>query len=284
MTEDLSRREVEQLSLYLDGELSPKEAADTEALLTKNAEARRTLEEFSATRMLMRSLPEVRPPRNFGLTPEMAGIREKSTAYPIFRFATAIAAVGFVILVGLDVLVSGATLGARAPAMDAQMDLAAPAAELAPVDEAMKSVVEEEMALEALGEVADSITTGEDGYYQENAAQEGRAAAEEPAHEEAEGEALSAEPESPLPSATQPPPSVAEGEDVDMAAGDELDEAASQSPDEEAFLLGREVMDSRTEIPSFRVSLFSVVRILEISLGLVIIVLAGLTLFLRRRS
>lgn len=284
MTDDLSRREVEQLSQYLDGELSHKEAADIEALLMENAEARRALEEFSATRMLMRSLPEVRPPRNFSLTPEMAGIREKSKAYPILRFATALAAFGFVILVGLDVLASGATMGARAPAMEAQMDFAAPAAELAPVDEAMKSVVEEEMALEALGELADSITTDEGGFFQENAAQEGRAVVEEPAHEEAEGEVLSAEPESPLPSATQPSPFVAESEDVDMAAGGELDEAAPRAPDEEALLLGREVMDSRTEDPSFRVSPFPVVRILEISLGLVIIVLAGLTLFLRRRS
>lgn len=284
MTDDLSRREVEQLSQYLDGELSHKEAADIEALLMENAEARRALEEFSATRMLMRSLPEVRPPRNFSLTPEMAGIREKSKAYPILRFATALAAFGFVILVGLDVLASGATMGARAPAMEAQMDFAAPAAELAPVDEAMKSVVEEEMALEALGELADSITTDEGGFFQENAAQEGRAAAEEPASEDAEGEDLSAEPESPLPSATQPPPSVAEGEDVDVAAGGELDETAARAPDEEALLLGRVVMDSRTEISSFRVSPFTVVRIIEISLGLVIIVLAGLTLFLRRRS
>ena len=284
MTEDLTRRKVELLSLYLDGELSPAEAADTEALLTENAEARRTLEEFRATRMLMSSLPEIHPPRNFSLTPEMAGIREKSTAYPILRFATAIAAFGFVILVGLDVLVSGATLGIRAPAMEAQMDFAAPAAELAPVDEAMKSVVEDEMALEALGELADSITTGEDGFFQENAPQEGRAVVEEPASEEAEGEALSAEPESPLPSATQPPPSVGEGEDVDMAAGGELDETLSQAPVEDEPLLGREFIDSRTEIPSFRFSPFSMVRILEISLGLVIIVLAGLTLFLRRRS
>ncbi len=238
MTEDLSRREIEQLSLYLDGELSSKEAADTEALLTENAEVRRALEEFSATRLLMRSLPDVRPPRNFSLTPEMAGVREKSTAYPILRFATALAAFGFVILVGLDVLASGASLGSRVSALDSQMEFSAPAAELAPVDEAMKSAVEEEMALEALGELADSITTDEQGFFQENAAQEGRAAAEEPVSEEAEGEALSAEPEFPLPSATQPPPSIAEGEDVDMAAGGELDEAAPQAPEEDAPLLG----------------------------------------------
>ena len=284
MTEDLSRREVEQLSLYLDGELSPKEAADIEAMLAENAEARRALEEFSATRMLMRSLPEVRPPRNFSLTSEMAGVREKSTAYPILRFATALAAFGFVILVGLDVLTSGVSLGSRVSALDSQMEFAAPAAELAPVDEAMKSAVEEEVALEAPGELADSITTDEQGFFQENAAQEGRAAAEEPVSEEAEGEVLSAEPESPLPQATQPLPSVVEGEDADMAAGGELDEVASRALEEDAPLLGREIMDSRSESPSFRVSPFSVMRILEISLGLVIMVLAGLTLFLRRRS
>ncbi len=284
MTEDLSRREVEQLSLYLDGELSPNEAADTENLLSENAEARRALEELSTTRMLMRSLPEVRPPRNFSITSEMAGVREKSTAYPILRFATALAAFGFVILVGLDVLASGASLGSRVSALDSQMEFAAPAAEFAPVDEAMKSAVEEEVPLEAPGELADSITTDEQGFFQENAAQEGRAAAEEPVSEEAEGEVLSAERESPLPQATQPLPAVVEGEDADMAAGGELDEVASRALEEDAPLLGREIMDSRTESPSFRVSPFSVMRILEISLGLVIMVLAGLTLFLRRRS
>ena len=284
MTEDLTRRAVEQLSLYLDGELSPEEAVEIEALLTENAKARYVLEELRITRTLMRSLPEVKPPRNFSLTAEMAGIREKSSAYPIFRFATALAVFGFVILVGLDALASRATFGARAPAMESQMEFAAPAAELAPVDEAMKSVVEEEMSIEAPGEFADSIASDEQGFFQENAAQEGRAVAEESAPEEAEGESLSADPESSHPAATQPAPTTSDGEDLDMAAGAELDLSDSFAPQKEAPLLGREYMNSRTESPSFRVSPISGLRLLEISLGLVIIVLAGLTLFLRRRS
>ncbi len=274
MNQDLSRREVEHLSLYLDGELSPEDAAYIQSLLAANAEARRALEELNTTRMLMGSLPEIRPPRNFYLTPEMVGIREKSAAYPLLRFATALAAVGFVILVGLDALASGALLGGRAPAMEAQMEFAAPAAQLVPLDETMKSAVED--GIEAQKELADSITSGEGGFSQENAAEEGRAAAEEAMPGEAEGEALSAEPESPLLSATQPRPPVADGEDVD--------ESASRAPEEEAPLLGRELVDSRTEISSSRVSRISVFRILEISLGLVILVLTGLTIFLRRRS
>jgi len=60
-----------------------------------------------------------RPPRNFTLTPEMAGIREPRRGYPVLRWASALATLAFMAACGLDafgVLSRGVSLGASAPA------------------------------------------------------------------------------------------------------------------------------------------------------------------------
>jgi negative regulator of sigma E activity len=105
MTE-LKERDLRQLSAYLDGELNPKESARLETRLKIDPQLREALRNLDGTRKLIRSLPQVRPPRNFTLTPEMAGIQQRRSLYPIFRFATVVAAVAFVVLVGADTFFS----------------------------------------------------------------------------------------------------------------------------------------------------------------------------------
>jgi hypothetical protein len=105
MTE-LKERDLKQLSAYLDGELKPKEAARLETRLKREPKLWEMFQDLDRARKLVSSLPPVRPPRNFTLTPEMAGIRERRSLYPVFRFATVVAAVAFAVLVGADTFFS----------------------------------------------------------------------------------------------------------------------------------------------------------------------------------
>src|SRR3972149_6961149 len=97
----LSTRDLERLSATLDGQLAPGEAAGLEARLQDDSALRETLEGLRQTKAALRSLPSLRPPRSFTLTPQMVGIRPRRPAYPALRLATAIATVAFMIVTGL---------------------------------------------------------------------------------------------------------------------------------------------------------------------------------------
>jgi hypothetical protein len=90
-------RDVELLSAYLDGELTQVESARLETRLKSDPQLRTVFDDISQSRSLLRKLPARRAPRNFTLTPKMAGIKPPvPRAFPIFRFASALAAVLFV--------------------------------------------------------------------------------------------------------------------------------------------------------------------------------------------
>lgn len=101
----ISNRDWEALSAYLDGQLSLKERDRLEARLKASADLQDALEQLRRTRSVLRSLPPVRAPRNFTLTPQMVRARAApSPAYPIFRFASALAAVLLVLVLLGDFL------------------------------------------------------------------------------------------------------------------------------------------------------------------------------------
>jgi hypothetical protein len=105
MMREMTNREWEALSAYLDNELAPKERSSLEAQLKQDHDLRIALQELRRTRIVLRSQPKMRAPRNFTLTPEMAGIRTQSRpasrAYPFFRLASALATIALVlVLVG----------------------------------------------------------------------------------------------------------------------------------------------------------------------------------------
>jgi len=87
----ITSRDLERLSAYLDGALSAKEASSLEARLREDPILQQALLELKETARLVASLSEVPLPRNFTLTPEMAGIRERPRVYPVMRLATALA-------------------------------------------------------------------------------------------------------------------------------------------------------------------------------------------------
>ena len=96
MTPTPSFRDVEQLSAYLDNHLSQADRQRLETRLKTEPELRGLLSDLSQSRSLLRSLPARKAPRNFRLTPEMAGIRPPiPRAFPMFRLASTLAAVLF---------------------------------------------------------------------------------------------------------------------------------------------------------------------------------------------
>jgi len=96
-------RDLELLSTYLDGQLSPSESTRLEARLKTDPELASVLTDLRAARTLLRKLPARKAPRNFTLTRKMVGQNPPlPRAYPIFRFATALATLLFVFSFGLN--------------------------------------------------------------------------------------------------------------------------------------------------------------------------------------
>ena len=90
-------RDVELLSSYLDGQTSPSDSTRLEARLKTDPELGRALQALRESRGLLRQLPHRRAPRNFTLTRQMVGLKPPlPRAYPVFRFATALATILFI--------------------------------------------------------------------------------------------------------------------------------------------------------------------------------------------
>lgn len=134
MTQMISPREQETLSAYLDNALNPRERQRLETQLQARPELRAALQDLRQTRQLLRSAPALRAPRNFTLTPEMAGLRTKPPrVYPVFRLAFALASILFVLVVGGEMFWGSP---AASPAEEVAMAPAAQsfALEAAPMD------------------------------------------------------------------------------------------------------------------------------------------------------
>ncbi|NOY99228.1 MAG: hypothetical protein GXP40_08515 [Chloroflexi bacterium] len=88
-----SYRDLEKLSAYLDGELPAAESRRLESRLASDPGLRAALDDLKRTRAVLRRTPRRRAPRSFTLTPEMVAPRPPMPrAYPILRFASAVAA------------------------------------------------------------------------------------------------------------------------------------------------------------------------------------------------
>lgn len=112
-----SFRDYELLSAYLDRELGQKDKTRLVARIVKEPELAKALEELRQTRSLLRQTPHRKAPRNFTLTPKMAGIRPPvPRVVPALSWASAIAMVMFVCTLGYNLLASGGlSFGAAAP-------------------------------------------------------------------------------------------------------------------------------------------------------------------------
>jgi hypothetical protein len=77
--------------------------AKVEARLNSDPELESEMRSMRATRTLLRKLPSRKAPRNFTLTPKMVGRNPPlPRAYPVFRWATAVATLLFFFTIGIN--------------------------------------------------------------------------------------------------------------------------------------------------------------------------------------
>lgn len=100
----MTPQDFNQLSAYLDNQLSRAEKTKLEARLGREPDLQKTLADLRLTRRMLRSLPTVKPPRNFTLTRAQAQAtsRPRWQLFPALRLATALAGFAFVFLLAVD--------------------------------------------------------------------------------------------------------------------------------------------------------------------------------------
>jgi hypothetical protein len=101
---NISNRDWELLSAYIDGQLSSGKREQLEARIQTTPELRAALEDLTQTRALVRSLPCLKAPHSFRLTPEMVGRSQPRRLYPFFQFASALTSLLLVMVLLSDFL------------------------------------------------------------------------------------------------------------------------------------------------------------------------------------
>jgi len=278
----IARSDLERLSAFLDGELSRAEADQLEAHLATDRQLSGALEALRATSEVVGSLPEIHPPRSFALTPEMVRPRR---AYPILQFSTAMAALGFVLVIGADLLVGNAAGGSpQAPVQsffaadqltEQQLGESAPAAAEAPADPEAPAM-EGSIAEEAEGSAAEPETDTGQGVSDSDT--EGLFRSEDAADEFAgESDLSGAEDELEFSG-----DSAIEQEPAGGAESAEQ-EALKAAADEE-LLAGRLAASELEPLTEDSSDSLTALRMIEIGLAAALIVLIGLTLWVRQRG
>ena len=282
----LSTRDLELLSAYIDGELSARGIARLLPRLDHEPGLKQALEEMKAVVQQLGSLPEAPLPRSFTLTPDVVGIRSRPRAYPVFQFATALAAIAFVALVGLDTVVGQFSLASRGAVMSDMVQEALVAAPLAEADlgtgetfaqaddqrDGADVLVEEEVAgalappaVEAPGEPDEELRSGVSPSPQPSAEKAvggetivGEGAGEQPVEPSADEHAATLDAES-------------------MNAVAETSDSDAVLPGDVNLEFGQESTGRWGPAP------LPTLRLLEIGVGSLVLILGGLTLWIRTK-
>ena len=108
MKNSISKRDWETISAYLDRQLSQREQARFESRLHNDHQLQAALDDMRQTRQVLRSALVMRAPRNFLLTPEIAGtpIRIPRLA-PVFGWASAVASFLLILVLVGDFFTDG---------------------------------------------------------------------------------------------------------------------------------------------------------------------------------
>jgi len=282
----LSTRDLELLSAYIDGELSARGIARLLPRLDREPGLKQALDEMKAVVQQLGSLPEAPLPRSFTLTPDVVGIRSRPRAYPVFQFATALAAIAFVALVGLDTVVGQFSLASRGAVMSDMVQEALVAAPLAEAElgtgetfaqaddqrDGVDVLAEEEItgalvppAVEAPGEPDEELRSGVSPSPQPSAEKAvggetivGEGAGEQPVEPSADEHAATLDAES-------------------MNAVAETTESDAVLPGDVNLEFGQESTGRWGPAP------LPILRLLEIGLGSLVLILGGLTLWIRTK-
>jgi hypothetical protein len=111
--------DIKQLCAYLDGELTESKRMRLEKRIGSEPALAAALDELCETCKLLKTVPQKRAPRNFTLTPRMAGIRPPvPRLVPAFSWASAVAMLLFILTLGSR-LVGQLSIGGTAPMLAA---------------------------------------------------------------------------------------------------------------------------------------------------------------------
>ena len=116
MKNHMTSRDYELISAYLDNQLGRKARALFEARLKTDSELRKELQEISKTRLLVRSLPKLRAPRNYYVKAEAIRARPTLRLAPVFGIVSAIASVLLALVIFGSTFFSSSPQVAMAPA------------------------------------------------------------------------------------------------------------------------------------------------------------------------
>lgn len=98
----LSTRDWETLSAYLDNQIETRERGSLELRLQNDPEFAQGLEELRLTCLVLKNCPKYRAPRNFTLSPQMAGKTQQEklnfSLFPTLRLTSILAALFFVLI------------------------------------------------------------------------------------------------------------------------------------------------------------------------------------------
>lgn len=186
MKTQISRRDWQRLSAFVDGQLSSRKYDRLAARLEQEPALQAALEDLQVMKQKLQELPKVRAPRNFTLTPEMVGQRRRAVRrYNSMRLASALASILLVLVfVGVNVSYGNLAL-APAPAMQRSVDDLEAFAEMAePQAPAADAVVAESEVGKIKAEGTEAEGTEAEPDDAEEKAEEGLNAAEYDAADE----------------------------------------------------------------------------------------------------
>ena len=109
-------RDIEQLSAYLDGQLSPSDSTRLESRISADPELASALSDLRAARSILRKLPARKAPRNFTLTRKMVGLKPPlPRTFSFFRLSTAFATFLLMLTFAANSVIPRIGFGAAAP-------------------------------------------------------------------------------------------------------------------------------------------------------------------------
>jgi hypothetical protein len=125
MKNQMTLRDYELISAFLDNQLGSRDRTQFEARLKIDPELRKELHEISKTRLLVRNLPNLRAPRNYYINANAVRAR------PTLRFAPALGIVSAIASILLALVIFGNTLlssSSQVALVPASMNTSAPVA------------------------------------------------------------------------------------------------------------------------------------------------------------
>jgi hypothetical protein len=117
MNNQISVKDLELLSSFLDNQLSPSEMKQVQSRLAEDADLQAALSGLRRTRIILSALPTRKVPRNFTLPPQVKKNRFDLYQYfRVFRFSSAAAVLCFLVVFFLNFLMPSLGFGTSSAA------------------------------------------------------------------------------------------------------------------------------------------------------------------------